>query len=131
MRGGRARAAPGRLNSTVSPGVPRRRLRTCRRDGSSSAAPRCIPRDRESSRPGIIPAVADAPKMVFLGFGKYVRGDRIYALEPIRDARRGGGSRPLVWVEGIAEPIVASRTERTIMADMGLKGEARAALLDD
>jgi hypothetical protein len=69
--------------------------------------------------------------MVFLGFGKYVRGDRIYALEPIRDARRGGGSRTLVWVEGIAEPIVASRTERTIMADMGLKGEARAALLDD
>ena len=29
------------------------------------------------------PAMADAPRMVFLGFGKYVRSDRIYALEPL------------------------------------------------
>ena len=58
-------------------------------------------------------------RMVFLGFGKYARADKIYAIEPIRDERRGHGRRTLVWVEGVSEPIVASRTERTILADMG------------
>jgi hypothetical protein len=56
--------------------------------------------------------------MVFLGFGKYVRADRIYALEPIVGERRGSGSRTLVWVEGISEPIVASRTEDAILQEM-------------
>ncbi len=70
------------------------------------------------------------PTMVFLGFGKYARADRIYALEPITDDRRGSGSRTLVWVEGIPEPIVASRTERTILVDMG-QGEAAASGLVD
>ena len=41
--------------------------------------------------------------MVFLGFGKYVRADRIYALEPIVGDDRGNGRRTLVWVEGMAE----------------------------
>ena len=57
--------------------------------------------------------------MVFLGFGKYARADRIYALEPLRGDERGGGRRTRVWVDGIAEPLVASRTERTILHDMG------------
>ena len=56
--------------------------------------------------------------MVFLGFGKYVRADRIYALEPITGEERGNGSRTLVWVEGIAEPLVASRTQETILAEI-------------
>jgi hypothetical protein len=58
-------------------------------------------------------------KMIFLGFGKYVRADKIYALEPIRDDYRGSGARTRVWVEGISEPVTASRTERSILADMG------------
>jgi len=58
-------------------------------------------------------------RMIFLGFGKYVRSDRIYALEPIRGEERGGGKRTRVWVEGIPEPIVASRTERSILLGMG------------
>jgi hypothetical protein len=58
-------------------------------------------------------------KMVFLGFGKWARSDRIYALQPITGDDRGGGRRTLVWVEGIADPVVASRTERTILHDMG------------
>jgi N6-adenosine-specific RNA methylase IME4 len=58
-------------------------------------------------------------RMVFLGFGKWVRGDKIYALQPITGDNRGGGQRTLVWVEGVADPIVASRTERTILHDMG------------
>ena len=57
--------------------------------------------------------------MVFLGLGKYVRSDRIYAVEPIVD-ERGSGARTRVWVDGIPEPIVASRTERAILAEMGV-----------
>ena len=53
-------------------------------------------------------------RMIFLGFGKYARADKIYLVEPITDTRRGSGSRTLVWIEGVPEPVVASRTERTI-----------------
>jgi hypothetical protein len=74
--------------------------------------------------------VVDVPKMVFLGFGKYVRSDRIYALEPITDDRRGSGRRTLVWIEGIPEPIVASRTERTILVDMGQRDAMASGLVD-
>ena len=56
--------------------------------------------------------------MVFLGFGKYVRADRIYALEPITGDDRGRGRRTLVWVEGIPEPVVASRTQETILEEI-------------
>jgi len=66
--------------------------------------------------------------MVFLGYGKYVRADRIYALEPISGGERGDGSRTRVWVEGIGEPIVASRTERSILAEMGQAVELSAAV---
>ena len=71
------------------------------------------------------------PRMVFLGFGKWARADRIYALEPIRGDDRGGGSRTRVWIEGVPDPIVASRTERTILADMGQDAALRKPLLDD
>jgi len=57
--------------------------------------------------------------MIFLGFGKWARSDRIYALEPLEAGDRGHGRRTRVWIEGLADPIVASRTERTILADMG------------
>jgi len=75
--------------------------------------------------------MADGNRMVFLGFGKYARSDKIYAIEPIRDDRRGHGRRTLVWVEGVNEPIVASRTERTILHDMGEDAAAGAPLLDE
>jgi hypothetical protein len=70
-------------------------------------------------------------RMVFLGFGKFARVDRIYALEPLRGDERGGGRRTRVWVEGIAEPIVASRTERTILHDMGQDAASQAPLVDE
>ncbi len=63
--------------------------------------------------------MADAPKMVFLGFGKYVRADKIFAVEPLVDDERGSGARTRVWIEGIPEPLIASRTERAILAEMG------------
>jgi hypothetical protein len=69
--------------------------------------------------------------MVFLGFGKYARADRIYALEPLTGEDRGGGRRTKVWVEGIAEALVASRTERTILADMGQRDAFAPSILDD
>jgi hypothetical protein len=59
------------------------------------------------------------PRMIFLGFGKWARSDRIYALEPLEAGDRGHGRRTRVWIEGLGDPIVASRTERTILADMG------------
>jgi len=73
----------------------------------------------------------NAPHMVFLGFGKWARADRIYALEPLEGADRGHGRRTRVWVEGLAEPIVASRTERTILAEMGQDAATTNAVLDD
>ena len=71
------------------------------------------------------------PRMVFLGFGKYARSDKIFALEPIRGDDRGEGRRTRVWVEGIANPIVAARTERTILADMGQERAAQAFVIDE
>jgi hypothetical protein len=69
--------------------------------------------------------------MVFLGFGKFARADRIYALEPLRGDERGGGRRTRVWVEGIPDPIIASRTERTILHDMGQEAAAGVQLMDE
>ena len=65
--------------------------------------------------------------MIFLGFGKYARADKIYAHEPITGEDRGHGRRTLVWVDGITEPIVASRTEQTILDDMA---DASAVVAD-
>ena len=56
--------------------------------------------------------------MVSLGYGRFVRADRIYALVPIEADARGDGRRTYVHVEGIGEPVVASRSERAILADM-------------
>jgi hypothetical protein len=69
--------------------------------------------------------------MIFLGFGKYARSDRIYALEPLGEGERGHGARTRVWVDGIPRPIVASRTERAIIAAMGGSPGTESRLLDD
>jgi len=69
-------------------------------------------------------------RMVFLGFGKFARADKIYALEPLRGDERGGGRRTRVWIEGVSDPIVASRTERTILQDMGQEGAANTQIVD-
>ena len=57
--------------------------------------------------------------MVALGFGKFARADRIYALERITVEERGDGRRTRVWIDGVADPLIASRTELTILRDMG------------
>src|ERR671936_1745554 len=75
--------------------------------------------------------MAEPPRMVFLGFGKWARADRIYALEPLLGSERGGGRRTRVWIEGVPDPIVASRTERTILHDMGQDAAAGSPVLDE
>jgi hypothetical protein len=57
-------------------------------------------------------------RMVFLGYGKYWRSDGIVGLMPIEE-ERGPKRRTNVFVHGRAEPIVASRTEQSILEDMG------------
>ena len=56
--------------------------------------------------------------MVALGYGKFVRADRVFALVPLDAEERGDGRRTYVHVEGLAEPLVASRSERAIMTDV-------------
>jgi hypothetical protein len=58
------------------------------------------------------------PRMVSLGYGKLARADRIYALVPLDPKDRGEGRRTYVHVDGIAEPLVASRSEKAILADV-------------
>lgn len=55
--------------------------------------------------------------IVPLGYGKFARADRIVALEPIEDDR-GPGRRTRVFVEQLSNPIIASRTETSIVANM-------------
>ena len=73
--------------------------------------------------------------MIPLGYGKFVRADRVYALVPLEGRQRGDGRRTLVHVEGIDEPLVASRSEgaiaRDVAAALGLpprRGEDGAVL---
>ena len=58
------------------------------------------------------------PRLVSLGYGRFVRADRIFALVPLDAAERGDGRRTSVHVDGLTEPIVASRSERAILADV-------------
>jgi hypothetical protein len=56
--------------------------------------------------------------MVALGYGKFARADRIYALIPLEAGQRGDGRRTLVHVDGLGEPLVASRSETAIARDV-------------
>ena len=74
--------------------------------------------------------MAEANRMIFLGFGKYARADKIYALEPLGEGDRGHGRRTRVWIEGVPDPIIASRTERTILHDMGQDAATESVIVD-
>jgi hypothetical protein len=58
------------------------------------------------------------PPLIALGYGKFVRADRIYALVPLEGHERGDGRRTLVHVEGIDKPLIASRSEGAIADDL-------------
>ena len=55
--------------------------------------------------------------LVSLGYGKYVRSDRVTAVVPIEE-ERGPGRRTFVYVEGQDDPLVASRAEDSIVRDL-------------
>jgi hypothetical protein len=55
--------------------------------------------------------------LVHLGFGKYVRSDRVTAVVPIEE-ERGPGRRTFVHVEGQSDPLIASRAEDSIVRDL-------------
>lgn len=52
-----------------------------------------------------------------LGYGKFVRSDKIIAMEPIEDDR-GPRRRTRVYVEQMGDPLIASRTETSVLANM-------------
>jgi hypothetical protein len=56
--------------------------------------------------------------LIPLGYGKFVRADRIYALVPLEGNERGDGRRTLVHVEGIETPLIASRSEAALAEDL-------------
>lgn len=56
-------------------------------------------------------------QLVALGYGTYVRSDEVIAVEPITEGR-GPGKRSLVWVRGLPDPLVASRSEGAIVDDL-------------
>jgi hypothetical protein len=58
------------------------------------------------------------PRLVSLGYGRFARADRIFALVPLDPSERGDGRRTYVHVDGMSEPIVASRSERAILGDV-------------
>ena len=58
--------------------------------------------------------------LIHLGYGKFVRADRVYALVPIEGPDRGDGRRTLVHVEGIEDALVASRSEGAIARDLAV-----------
>ena len=56
-------------------------------------------------------------RMVSLGYNKFVRSDDVTAVEPLTEGR-GPGRRTLVWMRGLADPIVASRSVAAIVNDL-------------
>jgi hypothetical protein len=59
--------------------------------------------------------------IVALGYGKYFLSDKITGFVPIED-ERGPARRTYVYVDGISDPVVASRTEQTMLKDMTREG---------
>jgi len=66
-------------------------------------------------------------RMIFLGYGKYWRSDHIVGLLPIENGR-GPGRRTEVYVATREDPIVASRSEQTILDDMAQLPDETARL---
>jgi hypothetical protein len=67
------------------------------------------------------PRVARAPApMIPLGYGKFVRADRVFALVPLAGEQRGDGRRTLVHVDGIDQPLIASRSETALARDLAI-----------
>src|SRR5262249_60780618 len=65
------------------------------------------------------------------GLGRHGGVESARAGEPVGEGPRGRGGGTGVGVEGTAEPIVASRTERAIITAMGSTPAESTRLLDE
>lgn len=66
-------------------------------------------------------------RMIYLGYGRYWRSDEIVGLLPIEEGR-GPGRRTEVYVATREDPVVASRSEQTILNAMaGVDEMSRSA----
>jgi len=59
--------------------------------------------------------------IVSLGYGKYFLSDKIVGFVPIEE-NRGPARRTHVYIDGIDEPVVASKTEATMLKEMSVEG---------
>ena len=66
-------------------------------------------------------------QLISLGYGRYVRSDEVVAIEPIVEDR-GPGRRTLVWVRGVPDALVASRSDRALADDLLTRAEDAAHL---
>ena len=72
------------------------------------------------------------PRMVPLGYGKFVRADRVYALVPIEGAERRDGRRTYVHVDGLdgadrGVPLASARSSPTWRPPSPRRPACRAA----
>ncbi|MGE0227285.1 MAG: hypothetical protein AB7I38_02190 [Dehalococcoidia bacterium] len=65
-----------------------------------------------------------AGRLIPLGYGRYVRSDDVAAIEPVTEGR-GPQRRALVWVRGVPVPLVASRSEAALAADLAAVEQQR------
>ena len=66
-------------------------------------------------------------QLVALGYGKFARSDEVVAMERISEGR-GPGRRTLVWVRGVENALVASRSEGRIVDDLVTPAEEAARM---
>ncbi len=66
-------------------------------------------------------------QLLSLGYGKYVRSDEVIAVDPITQDR-GPGRRTHVWVRGVPEPLVASRSDGALVDDLVTPAEEAARM---
>jgi hypothetical protein len=66
-------------------------------------------------------------QLISLGYGRFVRSGEVVAIEPIVEDR-GPGRRTLVWVRGLPEAVVASRSEKAIADDLLTRADDAAHL---
>jgi hypothetical protein len=66
-------------------------------------------------------------QLVALGYGRYVRSEDVVAVEPVVQDR-GPGRRSLVWVRGLPDPIVGSRSEGAVVDDLVTPAEEAARM---
>ncbi len=66
-------------------------------------------------------------QLLSLGYGTYARSDEVIAVDPITE-ERGPGRRTHVWVRGVPEPLVASRSDAALVDDLVTPAEEAARM---